>query len=161
MDMSENGNITQPTELPRLLVDLIINEDQVAQKWVEFLITIQAGLAVALAFLVRSSETLPGGQLVQSSKVPHAAIYLIAGVGFLVSIGITWMVVRERKWTAWYVHRFNQLPGCHGNVFPADQPVPKSVGSVPLGRFSQIAVGLGSIICLAWVAIMLWAGFYH
>jgi hypothetical protein len=35
------------------------------------------------------------------------------------------------------------------------------IGISPLGRFSQIAIGLGSIICLVWVAVVLWARFYH
>ncbi len=150
---------TPATETPKWLVDLIINQDQVGQKWIEFLITIEAGLVVALGFLMRPTE----GTNAQSGTVikgpPHATLYLIPAIGILVAISLTWIVVRERKWQTWYVARFNLQPGCANNVFPVDKGKDGPVASQPLGRISEIIIGLGIIIFLMWIAVIFWAIF--
>jgi hypothetical protein len=138
-------------ETPKFLIDLIINQDQVTQKWVEFLIAIQAGLVVVLGYLLRSSETRTQGQ----SSLPHAAFYLIPAIGILTTIAISLIIIRERQWTAWYVDRFNKLPGCKDDVFPTQSG---QVGSKYL-RLSSIVGGLAIVISLGWVVTIIWAMF--
>ena len=141
--MSENQ--PQDSELAKYLVDLIVNQDHVALKWLQFLITIEAGLVVALGFLLKPGS---GASPVQSFL--RVAVYVIPLIGIAIALALTWIVVRERKWQAWYVARFNGLTGYNGKVFPSD----KGSTSAPVGpRISQIVIGLCILIILMWVFI--------
>jgi hypothetical protein len=146
-------------ETPKFLIDLIINQDQVTQKWVEFLIAIQAGLVVVLGFLIRPADTPHPGQ----QSPPHAALYVISGMGILIAVAIAWIVFRERKWTAWYVNRFNKLPQLTDKVFPSrsDNKKYKTTSdeftAQKSGRTSRIITGLAVLLSLGWIAVILWA----
>ena len=145
-----NGTIeTQELcKLGEFLVDLIKNQDHVAHKWLEFLISIEVGLAVALGFLLRFG----GGK---NAVLSNVALYLIPAIGIAVALALTWIVIRERKWQAWFVTRFNVLPGFEGRVFPLDKGDPtKTVGSQPVGRISQIVFILAFLISLGWVGVL-------
>jgi hypothetical protein len=169
-DDMEMENLDNPTEMsnprtlpiepqwqgsidaPRYLIDLNMNQDQVAHKWLEFLITIEAGLAVAFAFLLRPGE---GGG---TKSLLHSALYLIGAIGVFVAVALTWIVVRERKWQSWYVARFNALSGCRDLIFPMERGNADRVGNQPLGRISQIVIALGVCIVAAWVIVLLSIG---
>jgi hypothetical protein len=152
--MSDNQN-----EKQRLLVDLIINQDQVTQKWVEFLIAIQAGLVVVLGFLIRPTDTAQTGQAV----VPHAGLYIIPVMGILTGCAIAWIVCRERKWTAWYVSRFNALDKLGEQVFPRHGCLgdEKEFDALPSGRTSKVITGLVGFLLLGWIVIIFWVGFFR
>jgi hypothetical protein len=154
----ERENIMSSTEheTPKFLIDLIINQDQVTQKWVEFLIVIQAGLVVMLGFLVRPTDT----PTVAGQKLPpHAALYAIPVLGILVALAIGWIVIRERKWTSWYISRFNDLPGFSGEVFPdkRNNSSKNSVKAHGIGGTGRIVTGLAILISLGWIGVILWA----
>ena len=151
-----NNDTQEPFKLGEFLVDLIKNQDHVAHKWLEFLITIEAGLAVALGFLLRPVDGMnPQQQVVQQQVLPHAALYLIPAIGIVVALALTWIVVRERKWQNWYVARFNALSCFEDRVFPKGKGDPNQpVDSQPVGRISQIVIVLTVLISLAWVAVL-------
>jgi len=111
------------TDGGELLVDLIINQDHVAQQWLQVFLTIQAGLAVGLGFILRLSGE---GQPPPVGLIRLSAA-LVPFLGILSAIGITMIVVRERKWQAWYVACFNDLPGKLPRMFPKEKAVDGSV----------------------------------
>jgi len=152
--MTTENHSQTPLDLARYLVDLNMNQDQVAQKWLEFLITIEAGLAVASAFLLRPGE----GNTARS--LPPGALVLVAAFGIIVAIALTWIVVRERKWQGLYAGLFNEIPGCHGKVFPVERGNIGPVGNQPLDRISQIIIGLGAFIVASWIVVIVsvWRG---
>jgi hypothetical protein len=133
----------ESSEIGGWLVDLIKNQDQVGQKWIEFLIAIETGLVVALGFLVR---TPPAQSL-------RPLLYMIPGLGILAALALTLIVVRERQWQAWYVGRFNDLPPYKGKVFPTDKC---SIGTQALGCISWIVILFSCVIALGWVVVALW-----
>ncbi|MFH0870949.1 MAG: hypothetical protein V1878_00435 [bacterium] len=139
----------ESSEIGGWLVDLIKNQDQVGQKWIEFLIAIETGLVVALGFLVRTPPTQPLFQLL---------LYLIPMSGILAALALTGIVVRERKWQAWYVERFNDLSSYKGKVFPT---VRCSIGAQPWGRISWIVILFSCAIALAWVLVILFVAVYQ
>lgn len=137
------GETQESNTIGRYLVDLVMNQDQVSQRWVQFLITIEAGLAVALGFLWGKEKP----------NLPGVVLYLIPPIGIFVAGALTWIVVRERKWQAWYVARFNMLPW-GDKVFPYDKGNKGPVRSQPMGRIGQIVFGLGILIAVAWIAVL-------
>jgi hypothetical protein len=152
---------TTDNETPKLLIDLIINQDQVTQKWIEFLIAIQAGLVVVLGFLIRPTSPTQPGQV----SPPHATLYVIPAIGILIAAAIAWIVYRERKWTGWYVNRFNKLSDLTDKVFPSQanntqyESASQEFKAQPGGRTSQIITGLAVLLCFGWFAVILWTWF--
>jgi hypothetical protein len=148
-------------ETSKFLIDLIINQDQVTQKWIEFLIAIQAGLVVVLGFLIRPTTPTQLGQV----SPPHATLYVISAIGIFIAAAIAWIVHRERKWTGWYVNRFNKLPDLTDKVFPSQannkqyESASQEFQAQPAGRTSQIITGLAILLCSGWFAVILWARF--
>ena|SRR5271157_1752290 len=145
-----SANDANKSDLGKYLIDLIANQDHVGLKWLQFLITIEAGLVVAFGFLVKPSDTA-------RQLLPRFMVYVIPVVGFAVALALTWIVIRERKWQAWYVGRFNALPEYKDKVFPSDKSSGNTVSAQPLGRISQIVICLGVLIMLAWIFILGWA----
>jgi hypothetical protein len=130
------------TELSKMLVDLVMNQDHVAQNWIKFLITIEAGLAIAFAFAF--GRVLP-------NWFQTLAILVIPVMGGALAISLAFIVVRERQWQNHYINRFNILPGLSGVVFPtrADE-LGSDVGKTGLGAISWSVIFLVAVITLAW-----------
>lgn len=80
------------------------------------------------------------------------SVAVISVLGIVAAIALTVIVVREHKWQAWYVQRFNALPGV-ARAFPEDKPCPGSVEKQPWGFISKVVVTLGCVIVVAWIAI--------
>jgi len=125
------------------LVNLIVNQDHVALKWLQFLITIEAGLVVALSFLLRP----------ESHQILRFAIYAIPMIGIFVAVALTLIVIRERQWQSFFVNRFNALRGCEGKVFPPGKGTDGTVSGQPWGHISMITLGLAVIIILIWIVV--------
>jgi hypothetical protein len=58
------------------------------------------------------------------------------------------IIVRERKWQAWYVHKFNSLPGTSPAVFPFGEDLKVPFENLKSGYISKVVVTLGIILRL-------------
>jgi hypothetical protein len=131
-------------DFSRFLVDLIINQDHVAQNWIKFFVTIEAGLAVAFAFAF--------GQLLPA-WFQRLAILLIPIMAIALAISLTLIVVRERQWQNLYIKKFNDLPGHSGLVFPVEaDELGSEVGKPSYGTISWTVMFLAGVIISAWLS---------
>src|SRR5712664_2745878 len=115
---NEMSNSEISTDSGAHLIALVINQDQVIQGWVKFLITIESALAVGLGFILKI-----GMERAEFKQFTPWAIVLIPAFGILASIVLCIIIVRERKWTAWYVQQFNE-PSGQRQVFPGKKGEP-------------------------------------
>ncbi len=145
----EMSNGENSTDWAAHLVDLIINQDQVAQGWVKFLISIEAALAVGLGFVLKIGAEKPG--LLEQRFAPWA-MSLIPFFGVVAAIVLCMIIVRERKCQAAYVQKFRQLqgietPGKLGELFPTNQ----DINAQGLGFISSRIMAFTTLIALGWV----------
>jgi hypothetical protein len=133
---SENPNA-------KYLIDLIINQDHVAQNWIKFLLGIESALAVAHWILAKSAAeacAFHGFGLVALS-------ILTPFFGIAAAVTITKIVVHERKWQAWYVNRFVELSQSPDSVFPSK---PGLVRGQPEGYISSVLRNLSAVVVGGW-----------
>ena len=159
-DLTETANqltefdteLQGPTSHGSALVNLVINQDHVAQNWIKFLVTVQAGLAFVFAFFIKAPEVSPG----LSVGVARMIMVCVPLMGLLSSISLTLIVVQERKWQAWYISKFNEIPGNNGVVFPANYGKgTTTVFRQPLDAISWNITVLGSLMTLIWVVLLI------
>jgi hypothetical protein len=148
-------------ELAKLLVDLVKNQDLVAQKWLEFLVLTQSGLAVALGFLARPQATTSGSvDNAYSRLAADTPLLLIPILGIVFAIALAFIVIRERQWQSYYVRRATALSSIRGRIFPVNKDDAKSPpAGQPWGVISRLVVGLAFVLVSVWVAVLLalWA----
>lgn len=96
------------------LVTLITKQDDVVQGWVQHLVTIQAGLVVALGFFLRHVD----GKDSPNQAIPRFYLWGICLFGVVSALALTLVILRERRWQKWYVHQFNELPRELRWIFP-------------------------------------------
>ena len=157
MTVSETDIATMPTEIDiaKLLVDLVKNQDQVAQKWLEFLIAIEAGLAVALGFSIRPIPLASGVNPTELQQLfSNIQLSVLPLFGILFAAALTRIVVRERQWQSFYVARVTALPTLKDKIFPSEKGNPSlSVSKQNWGKISHIVVALGICISVAWIVV--------
>ncbi len=143
------------TKIGRYLIDKIIHEDDLTQKWIEFLIAVEAGLGVAFGFLARPGQGTPAQEGIPP-LVLHGALCLIAFLGILAALFLTKLAVEDQQWQGWYVAQFNALPGFKGRVFPEDRgKLGVSPKGQPYGSFSRTIIWLGATIGGAWLVVLI------
>jgi len=136
------------------LVDLVINQDHIAQNFLKFMLTVESALVVAFAFFLRLGPGQISGQ--ELSHLRSLAIWLIPVMGIIVAITLTVIIIYERKFQSLYVDKFNRLPGHCDHVFPKDHPYKSPANKMHLGRVDIAVIVLGILTVLAW-GFFLWA----
>ncbi|MGB8953231.1 MAG: hypothetical protein WCC06_11280 [Candidatus Aminicenantales bacterium] len=144
----KNSLITPtPTDCGAHLITLIINQDHVSYAWLKFLITVEASLAVGLGFIIKL-----GG--VQKQWFYPWVVILFPTLGILSAIFLSMIVVRERKWQAWYVQQFNKLPGQLPQIFPKDKSIDGPVRKQKLGSISIVVIAFAILVAMAWIVVI-------
>jgi len=119
------------------LLEQIRKQDDLIHSWTKYYLSIQAGLAVALAFLIK----VKGGE---------SGLLMKVGFLFLPILGIatTWcltnIIVREHKWQGRYIialRKLNKAP----SVYDID-PDPEKPGYIAR-----------QFLCLRWVLVIGWS----
>ena len=139
------GQVADTSDHAKHLIQLVVNQDQVTQNWIRFLITVEAGLAVGLGFILQLSDDEQPLQWF----APVVSI-LIPLLGCAVGVIVCLIVRRERRWASWFVQRFNALPGYAGKVFPTTQA---EVRKQQAGFMSTAVFFLAALIVLAWLLV--------
>lgn len=133
------------------LINLITNQDIAYQNWFKFLITIESGLAMGLGFLLKM-----GGQ--EKNAVMQLGLpvvkYLIPVLGIIVAVFLCIIIVRERRWQAWYVQQYRNLPGDIPVVFPGLIGWKTSIEKLRYGFISKAIMWFVGLIILAWLVII-------
>jgi hypothetical protein len=133
------------------LIHLIINQDTTSQEWMKFFFTIQSALAAAYLFGINIIDRL---QWAPRWFTP-AISFIIPFLGVVFARSLTRLVVRQNQWQAWFIQKYNALPGNSGHVFPEDDRPVFPVPNQPDGYATRIVRRLGRSIMFAWTVIAL------
>lgn len=149
----EVSNGENATDWAAHLVGLIINQDEVAQGWIKFLVTIEAALVVGLGLVLKIGGEKPG--LLEQWFAPWA-MGLIPFFGIVVAFILCSIILRERKSQAAYVKKFRQLqgvetPGTLGELFPTDQDIKDQ----RIGFISSRVIALTAVVAIGWVIVFI------
>jgi hypothetical protein len=145
--MTENRDyqITGPDHGSQL-VHLIINQDTTSQEWMKFFFTIQSALAAAYLFGINVVDKL---QWAPRWFTP-AISFIIPFLGIVFARSLTRIVVRQNQWQAWFIQKYNALPGHAGVVFPQDDSPVAPVADQPDGYATIIVRRLGRFVIFTW-----------
>jgi hypothetical protein len=130
------------------LVQLQRNQDSNSQAWMRFLVATQSGLGAALGYILLSG-TLP------LTGIKTALGIVIAVFGILTSLAIGRIIKRQHQWSAWYVVKYNLLPGYRGVVFPVDEKLLKAttIDEMRPGKISGTIWLFCRIMAVVWFLI--------
>src|SRR5262249_19209394 len=102
--------IRSSTDYAEHLIRLQINQDANSQAWTKFFITIQTGLGTAFGFLLLYGRF---------TGIKLLLTFFVAIVGIGTSIVIQKIIERHHKWSAFFIRKYNHLPGNQPKcVFP-------------------------------------------
>jgi hypothetical protein len=123
-------------------VDLVINQDHVIQQWTGRYITVQAGLATALA-------TVLSWKGVDLGFVTIPLSILISSIAIMLSCKITKIIKREYEWQDIYVKMVKRIEGQDPLLYQNNyEPLPgKNIST----RFTQIQRWL----IWAWILVVI------
>jgi hypothetical protein len=145
--MSENRDYQNSgTDHGSQLIHLIINQDTTSQEWMKFFFTIQSALAAAYLFGINVVDRL---QWAPRWFTPAISL-IIPFLGIVFARSLTRIVVRQNQWQAWFIQKYDALPGNAGMVFPRDDSAPMPVGQQPDGYATTIVRRLGRFIIFTW-----------
>lgn len=127
------------------LVDLVINQDHVAQGWLKFEMTLQAGLIVSLSYLLSLS----------SAENLRNFGCLIPAIGVISTIFLTVVCIHERKWQAFYMHRYHEVIGNPTlGCFPKDSYTSNAISRQKIDRIGWSIIALNAAITIVWLYVM-------
>jgi Ca2+/Na+ antiporter len=128
------------------LISLVTNQDQVVHNWVQLLVGVQAGLAVAVGFLLK-----PGDGTVE---IPWFAVVAVPVLGIIAAIALVTIIVHEQKWQVWFAQRFTKLPGLP-QVFPDYPAHAANVSDIPLTFIGKVVVAFGTVVSALWLVLLI------
>lgn len=102
------------------LMETSRKQDDLVHSWTKFYLTIQAGLAVALSFLVRLDPA--------HGFVVNAGSMFVPLLGIATSHYLTNIILREQMWQGRYIaqiRRLPQLPETYREPWVSDEPDPE------------------------------------
>lgn len=141
-------NLKIDRECATHLVNLIINQDHVAQNFLKFMLSAEIALVVAFSFFIRPVMQ-PDGTVV-SMSLASTAMWLIPAMGVIVAILLTLIVLYEKRWQFWYVLKFNELPQRCERIFPLN-PVKSPASKMLLDIVDKAIRVLGLVIIIGWL----------
>lgn len=149
MCLKDQENIEYTKTAMKQLVSLVINQDNVTQGWVKFIITIETALIVAFYYLV---DLFSKRSVYHLGWIEYALLSILPLLGLVTAIALTSIIVRERKWQAWYARRASKLPTV---VFKKirDKDAKRILRSIPKGYISCWIIGLAWAIGIFWVIV--------
>ena len=117
----------------------------------KFFFTIQSALAAAYLFGINIVDRL---QWAPRWFTP-AISFIIPFLGIIFARSLTRIVVRQNQWQAWFIQKYNTLPGNTDTVFPKDDSPVVPVPDQPDGYATKIVRRLGRFIILTWTVTAL------
>ena len=85
------------------LMEHIRYQDQLIQNWTKYYLSVQAGLAVALGFLLNLN--------LSEATLVNAGFIFIPFLGIATAYTLTNIINREQMWQGRYIFQVRQLPG--------------------------------------------------
>jgi hypothetical protein len=118
------------------VVQLTINQSTIYSNWIKFAITVQAGLAAGLGFVLKDAKYAVFG-------------LMIAFFGIATAILFAAILRRHAQWSVWYVERWKCL-ATTSEIFPTR---PGEIAGQKLGPVAWSVVGFLLLVALAWIVI--------
>jgi len=100
------------------ILELIIKQDDLIHSWTKYYLSIQAGMAIALAFILRLTTE-------RSILLIRVGSLFIPILGISTTVLLTRIIVREHKWQGRYIRSLNKLkdlPVIYENDPDTEQP---------------------------------------
>jgi len=100
------------------ILELIRKQDDLIHSWTKYYLSIQAGMAIALAFILRLTTE-------RSSLLIRVGSLLIPILGISTTVLLTRIIVREHKWQGRFIRSLNKikdLPVIYENDPDPEQP---------------------------------------
>ena len=96
--------------------------------------------------------------LFSQEKLPTVLLWffsiLLPLIGIVVAVALLLIVIRERKWQAWYVQQIRDLPTQLAIIVPpTDKDPVDHVNKLPIGYTSTVIIGLVVAIIVFWVFV--------
>lgn len=126
------------------LMNQIRKQEDMVNSWIKYYISIQAGLAFAVAYFVRLNPT--------EGSLSNVGSLFISFLGIATAVCMTNIIHREQKWEGRYITQVNdlpQLPKVFKNKWVPDPAKPKGKGKIA----KQIS-WLRNFNILGWVIMM-------
>ena len=123
-------------------IDLALQADHLANVWTGRLVVVQTSLVIAEGVLFFWKGDVPGSE-------PIRTIFagVLAGIGIVLTLGLTHIVTREHK----YGHMFMQL----AKQAEGEDPYLGEDLS-PMGpRFTTVMWIIGSVLTVAWMSVLM------
>lgn len=131
--MGAEGEQRTSTAYAALMVEFLLKQDDASQKWLQFLVTIQAALATALYFSLKMEpefvKTLPW--------IAYAFPGVIGLFGAITPLFFVDIAAGQRKWFIWYSHQFAKLAGIESAVYGELKFTAEKPSDVDIGRQSR------------------------
>ena len=122
------------------LFQMVRRQDDLIHSWTKFYLSIQAGLAVALSFLIRLGSS--------QAQLVIAGNLAIPFLGIATTIVLTKIIVREHFWQGRYIVQITKLPAMP-ETFRRDW-VPGEPDENKRGYNAQQFCGLRNILVAGW-----------
>ncbi len=107
--MEEGNNISEEMRATVFtqLMQQIRKQDDLVHSWTKYFLSIQAGIAAALAFLIQM-EAKGSGLLIT------AGLLLLPCLGITTTVFLTRLIIRDLKWQGRYILALRKLKGVPG-----------------------------------------------
>jgi hypothetical protein len=119
------------------LLEFIKKQDDLIHSWTKYFLTIQAGLAIALAFLLKMTTE-------KSDLLVKVGSLFLPVLGIATTICLTNIIIHEHKWQGRYIKSLKNLPNIP--VIYEIDPDPEKPGYIAK-----------QFLWLRWVLIIGWA----
>jgi hypothetical protein len=149
-DQETTTQATTETDCGSHLVSLVTNQDQVVHNWVQLLVTIQAGLAVAVGFILKPTEN---ALATTAAVIPWFAVVAIPILGIFSALALAAIIVHEQKWQVWFAQQFGKLPGLPRVFPPCDDPA-GTVSAIPLTFIARVITAFAVGMCVLWIGLL-------
>jgi hypothetical protein len=134
------------------LIRMIVSQDHVSQAWTKFMIVIQGGLGTAFGYMVFAHNR---------DLIRLLMALLVGAIGILTCIICRQNIERTRKWSTFYIRKYNSVIGLDETIYPVspeerkeDKP-PDGPGDMPVGYIEDRIVQFCNWAIILWGVAML------
>lgn len=136
---------TRRIELEKMIKDLIIDRGTASGRWMQFYITVQIAVAGSLGVVIGFWRV----QQLPFDGFFGAILIGLALLGFVIGTALTFIVMRERRWNAWFARRFVDIEK-YQSVFPTQQG---EVKKAPIGFIGNVLLSAHIALSVAWIFV--------
>jgi len=128
--MGAEGERKTSTAYAALMVEFLLKQDDASQKWLAFLVTIQAALGAAFYVSLKMDTEL----VTKLPWITYALPFVIGLFGAITPLVLIEIATGQRKWFIWYSHQFAKLAGIESSIYGELVMTAENPNDVGIGR---------------------------